>query len=351
GMVTLEWDAPVITEGGPRTLNEVEPNDDTSQAQDLSGSFPVQVSGNAEVSDVGDLSITFTDGSSDDLEDLYLLTTETEGITISVTDLSADLDLWVINQAATNIVQCTVDGIFGDCVSGRAGTADEEIDDPNFPAGTYYIGVTIFDPAPLQNTSSYTLTVTNDEAGSGGPVLQSFNVYRSETVGAITNGEIVGNVPTGTSVKKASNNSDRFTFVDSNLPARTFFYQVTALYDLGESPPSNEASAIVTSINDATSELPTDYALNQNFPNPFNPTTVIRYAIPLLHGNEPVKLEVYNMLGQKIRTLVDEEKSAGFYAVDWDGKNDQGRPVSSGLYVYRIRAKSFIEVKKMLLMK
>jgi hypothetical protein len=352
GTVMLEWDAPVIMEGGPRTLDEAEPNDDPNQAQDLSGTFPVQLSGNAEVSDVGDLALDFTDGSSDDLEDLYRITTQTTGITISLTNLSADLDLWVINQAATNIVQCTVDGIFGDCASRRAGTASEEIDDPTFPPGTYFIAVTIWDPDPLQSTSSYTLTVTNDEAGSGGPMLQSFNIYRSETAGARTNGEVIGNVLNIPSALKSPGGAfDTFTFIDSLLPANTFFYQVTALYDLGESPPSNEAAAVVTSIDDATTELPTDYALNQNYPNPFNPTTVIRYAIPLLHGNELVKLEVYNMLGQKVRTLIDEEKSAGFYTVDWDGKNEQGKPVTSGLYVYRIRAKRFVEVKKMLLLK
>jgi flagellar hook assembly protein FlgD len=126
----------------------------------------------------------------------------------------------------------------------------------------------------------------------------------------------------------------------------TYFYQITALYDFGESPPTNEVSVVVTSVADNTSSLPTEYALNQNYPNPFNPSTVIEYAIPTFHNSQNVKLEIYNTLGQKVRTLVDKEQTAGRYQVEWDGKNDIGKPVTSGLYVYRIKAGIFSEVKK-----
>ena len=94
--------------------------------------------------------------------------------------------------------------------------------------------------------------------------------------------------------------------------------------------------------------LPREYSLSQNYPNPFNPVTTIEYIIPTrLH----VTLEVYNILGQKIRTLVDELKSAGDFQTTWDGKNANGVTVSSGIYFYRFRAEDFVETKKMIFLK
>ena len=96
--------------------------------------------------------------------------------------------------------------------------------------------------------------------------------------------------------------------------------------------------------------LPDAFALSKNFPNPFNPTTTIQYAIPA-DGAGYVELVIYNINGQKVRTLVDETKDAGFYSVVWDGRNDTGESVSSGLYLYRIVSGSFIKIEKMTFMK
>ena len=94
--------------------------------------------------------------------------------------------------------------------------------------------------------------------------------------------------------------------------------------------------------------VPVSFELGQNYPNPFNPTTTIQYALP-----EPVKvtLRVYNILGQVVRTLVDEHKEAGYYQADWDGKDQVGRSLSSGVYIYKIQAGDFVETKKMQLIK
>ncbi|OVE79391.1 hypothetical protein BVY01_02510 [bacterium I07] len=88
--------------------------------------------------------------------------------------------------------------------------------------------------------------------------------------------------------------------------------------------------------------------LEQNYPNPFNPLTTIQYQLP-----EPryLELKVYNIYGQKIRTLLNENKSAGQYEVQWDGRDDLGRDVASGVYVYRIQAEDFVQSRKMLLMR
>ncbi len=96
------------------------------------------------------------------------------------------------------------------------------------------------------------------------------------------------------------------------------------------------------------SSIPTEYALHYNYPNPFNSETLIKYQIP-----QPGKviLNIYNPLGQEIRSLIDRENMAGYHEVIWDGKNNQGQPAPSGLYFYRIQAAEFQAVKKLLLIK
>jgi hypothetical protein len=94
--------------------------------------------------------------------------------------------------------------------------------------------------------------------------------------------------------------------------------------------------------------LPKAYTLKQNFPNPFNPTTVIRYALPEASS---VRLEVYNTLGQVVRTLVAAEQEGGAYRVTWDGRNEYGQEMATGVYIYRLVAGEFDTTKRMLLIK
>ncbi|MFQ5676768.1 MAG: T9SS type A sorting domain-containing protein, partial [bacterium] len=95
--------------------------------------------------------------------------------------------------------------------------------------------------------------------------------------------------------------------------------------------------------------LPTRFTLEQNYPNPFNPSTTIVYQ---LNTPATVKLTVYNVIGQKIRTLVkDQRQKAGDYSVQWDGRDDTGRMVASGLYMYRLESDKQVQTKKMLLLK
>jgi hypothetical protein len=94
---------------------------------------------------------------------------------------------------------------------------------------------------------------------------------------------------------------------------------------------------------------PEAFALKDNYPNPFNPATTIKYALP---EAVDVKLEVFNVVGQVVRTLVDGHQNAGRYVVQWDASNESGHSLSSGIYFYRLQAGGeFLEVKKMLLLK
>jgi len=93
--------------------------------------------------------------------------------------------------------------------------------------------------------------------------------------------------------------------------------------------------------------LPTEYALHQNHPNPFNAETVIKYQLP---KSGKVSLKIYNSLGQEVRTLVDAMKEAGEFEIHWDGMDDNGSRVSSGIYIYRFQVNEFVSTKKMLFM-
>jgi len=93
---------------------------------------------------------------------------------------------------------------------------------------------------------------------------------------------------------------------------------------------------------------PEAFALLNNYPNPFNPETTIKYHLP---EAAQVKLEVYNMVGQVVRTLVNNHQNAGRYVVQWDAANDNGQSLASGIYLYRVQAGDFRDVKKMLLLK
>ncbi len=95
-------------------------------------------------------------------------------------------------------------------------------------------------------------------------------------------------------------------------------------------------------------ELPTAYALEQNYPNPFNPVTEISYALP---EGSSVLLRVFDVSGRQVTTLVDGFQEAGYRSVTWDGRDDRGISVSSGVYFYRLRAGEFEETKKMILLR
>ncbi len=94
--------------------------------------------------------------------------------------------------------------------------------------------------------------------------------------------------------------------------------------------------------------LPDQFRLNQNIPNPFNPSTAIGYQLP---EAGQVRLAVYNLLGQEVRELVNERRDAGSFSATWDGTDALGRHVASGVYLYRIQAGSFSSAKRMLLLK
>jgi len=94
--------------------------------------------------------------------------------------------------------------------------------------------------------------------------------------------------------------------------------------------------------------LPKDYQLAQNYPNPFNPETFIEYDLP---RTSTVELSVFNLEGKRVRTLVKSAQTAGAHSVTWNGRNDNGQSVASGIYLYQFKAGNHVAVKKMMLLR
>jgi len=107
-----------------------------------------------------------------------------------------------------------------------------------------------------------------------------------------------------------------------------------------------DAGTTVTAIEHVNAELPTSVQLDQNYPNPFNPSTTIRFALDVPHD---VELAIYDVLGRRVATLVNEHLAAGTYEVDWDTRT--GFELASGMYIYTLRAGDFVESRQMVLTK
>ena len=236
------------------------------------------------------------------------------------------------------------------------------------PAGTFtwrpvypVVGPTIItavvSDGSLQDVATATVTVTRvnqkPTIKSFVPATTVFSIsYNKPTLFAVSatdpNGDpliyrwVVNNVD----VKTGSDSSYTATFTDPHNTAKIIKCVCT---DPGGLADSTTWFATITDAQNDNGGMPTEFTLGQNYPNPFNPTTLISFSLP---KEAPVTFEIYNMLGVKIRTLMaGENRSAGTYAISWDGRSDYGVTMPSGVYLYRVHAGSYLASKKMTLLK
>ena len=191
-----------------------------------------------------------------------------------------------------------------------------------------------------QDTNSFTLQYELRNDGSTASAFKiTARVSTSDTNVINTKGKLsFGNIDPG-QVKGTSVGLEYFT---QNNPGSIDF--IVHIFSDGRFFWSDSFTVdIVTGIAENEINLPIEYTLKQNYPNPFNPATRIKYQIP---DAGLVSLKVYNLLGEVVATLVNEEKSAGTYAVEFDATG-----IPSGIYFYKLQAGSFIETKKMVLLK
>lgn len=131
-----------------------------------------------------------------------------------------------------------------------------------------------------------------------------------------------------------------YNYVDANLEPGNYKYRLKQIDYDGTFSFSNEVEVIVG--------IPNVFSLEQNYPNPFNPVTIIRFAIPV---ESNVRLSIYNLLGEEVRILKNEQLKAGSHQVEWRGTDNNNNLLPSGVYFYRIESGDFVDVKKMLFMK
>ncbi|UCF04174.1 MAG: T9SS type A sorting domain-containing protein, partial [bacterium] len=164
--------------------------------------------------------------------------------------------------------------------------------------------------------------------------LSHYKIYRGDPDAMMMNSEIV-----------LATTQDTTYFDDEWRWYHNYYYKISAVdYNGNESPPDSTGRGDVT--GDETPPAPETTYLDQNFPNPFNPATTILFGL-----KEPavVSLRVYDVSGRLVRTLVSGERAAGVYKEKWNGLDNKGRAVTSGIYFYRLHAGTFLKTKKMVL--
>ena len=140
-----------------------------------------------------------------------------------------------------------------------------------------------------------------------------------------------------------------FYFGLANLPGTSMdpeLLNVVCGYPDADNPVAVSTSAMGI---DGNETIPDEFALNQNYPNPFNPSTQISFDVP--QGGEHIMLNIYNILGQNVSTLVNGVMNPGTYTMEWYATDEAGNPVASGIYFYELRSSSFTARKKMLLIR
>ena len=193
------------------------------------------------------------------------------------------------------------------------------------------------------DTDKYEFVEATEVAGNlldTGSGQQALFLSSSKTPGRIA----VGAMKVDGEGANGEGNLVELTFRTSEPPLPTDFqFSEGMLVDLDGSVDA------IQNIEIGTLKLaPDSFGLDQNAPNPFNPSTTIGYQLP-----EPdhVRLVIYNLLGQEVRMLVNAPMEAGYYTVDWDGKDALGRQVASGIYMYRMQAGTFAQTRRMMFLK
>jgi len=110
----------------------------------------------------------------------------------------------------------------------------------------------------------------------------------------------------------------------------------------------NAPTAIADEYNDGNVQVSSSYRLGQNYPNPFNPVTTIEYQLP---RESVVSINIYNITGELIRTIVSQQQAAGAYRIQWDGRDNYGHAVAGGVYLYQLQAGDFMQSNKMVLLR
>jgi len=201
-----------------------------------------------------------------------------------------------------------------------------------------------------------------DDSFISNSIMIAYSDIQGDSAGIITNnnGTVyweAGNIDTDPLFTNESSGDYTLQNGSPCIDAGTefFIWQGDTLVNLSPSEYDGSApdmgsleSEFTVGINNMGLDLPEKFSLLQNFPNPFNPVTTLRYDLP---EDSQVSIMIYDIMGRKVKTLVNKSQNAGFKATIWDATNDLGQPVSAGIYLYKIQAGEFVQTRKMVLLK
>jgi flagellar hook assembly protein FlgD len=197
----------------------------------------------------------------------------------------------------------------------------------------------------------------DSELNRSGLKLDAISIVEPNTELDFVYEPIAYNVYKDGELVKTINQLSQRNYTENNLPNGEYLYWVTTLYSPEgtqiESTPSNVVKIVIdVSTSEDDHSTPTiKTTLRGNYPNPFNPSTSIRFTVSDEHSNQHVSISIYNIRGQKVRNLVNDEFSPGEHSVVWNGTDETGKNVSSGVYFYRMSAKGYTATEKMILVK
>jgi hypothetical protein len=268
-------------------------------------------------------------------------TTINEGTTLTFSYLATDPD------AGSTVTYSLVNAPSGAIISASGALIFVP---PANPAGSYVITAVASDGS-LADTAKATVSVNRKPVNvSRTPSTVSLVSRNVATTFTVVASDPDGNTLTFTwkvngVTEKTGDNTFTRTFTDAQGTPKT----VTAIFaDAGGLKDSTVWSFSITPV-EGTEFIPTEYALGQNYPNPFNPSTTIRFDLP---KEGVVTMEIFNVLGVRVRSLVSGVTfNAGTFMITWDGRDDRGQVVPSGIYLYRISTGDFHAAKRMTLLK
>ncbi len=240
---------------------------------------------------------------------------------------------------------------------------------------TFSVSLPPLEEVSVDRVTAFNIPITADEITGKGIQSYEFTVSYDTTLivvtgvnkvgtvsegiaGILVNTGVAGQVSVAASALAALVGADGATLINLQARVKAHADGTSALtfdsFQYNEGVPAVGAIDGSVKVHDITAikslpGVPTQFGLDQNYPNPFNPTTTITFGLP---KESNVTLEVYNILGMKVRTLIAGERmNAAKYSVDWDGKDNSGMSVPSGIYLYRLHTDKFDAAKKMVLMK
>jgi hypothetical protein len=241
------------------------------------------------------------------------------------------------------VVVDTTTGAIADSLVISSGSGDVEL---TIDEGT----VLYLDGVPV--TENLEITVSDFSADSVEPIPESIEL--ASDIVAFEPFGLTFSEPVDISISYNSSRSD-FKLMMLDNPADTTWEEVVGAVCSEGNCDAGVLSFGLFSVQDMdplsiniNSNIPETFVLSQNFPNPFNPMTTLRYGLP---QRSYVTLTIYNMLGIKIAKLINITQGSGFKSVQWDATDSMGRPVSAGVYLYQIQTDEFVQTKKMVLLK